>query len=156
MARIITAVEEDGARRACRGSKRSRRARPARSARAAARVGAIVGASVLVAFTETGGSRTALARHRSPIPLLAFTPDPRVRSQLAVAWGVETFLVPAVAHTDDMVRQVDAALLDLARCETGDAVVIVAGSAPRASRARPTRCASTASATPSGEVARRA
>ncbi len=62
--------------------------------------------------------------------MLAFTPDPAVRSQLAVAWGVETFLVPTVRHTDEMVKQVDAALLDIGRCEDGDAVVIVAGSPP--------------------------
>ena len=42
-----------------------------------------------------------LARHRSPIPLLAFTPNQAVRSQLALCWGVETFLVPQVKHTDD-------------------------------------------------------
>jgi pyruvate kinase len=35
-----------------------------------------------------------------------------------------------VEHTDDMVRQVDAALLELGRCEVGDRVVIVAGSPP--------------------------
>ena len=89
-----------------------------------------MGAKFLVAFTETGGSAHRLARHRSPIPLLAFTPDPSVRSQLAVAWGVETFLVPSVRHTDEMVKQVDAALLDIGRCDVGDAVVIVAGSPP--------------------------
>jgi pyruvate kinase len=43
---------------------------------------------------------------------------------------VETFCVPQVAHTDDMVRQVEAALLAIGRCEKGDLVVIVAGSPP--------------------------
>jgi len=38
--------------------------------------------------------------------------------------------VPAVEHTDEMVRQVDVALLELGRCEIGDRVVIVAGSPP--------------------------
>jgi len=53
-----------------------------------------------------------------------------VRSQLALTWGVETFLTPVVKHTDDMVRQVDALLLDVGRCEKGDVLVIVAGSPP--------------------------
>ena len=52
------------------------------------------------------------------------------RSQLALTWGAETFIVPAVAHTDDMVRQVEAALLETGRCEKGEVVVIVAGSPP--------------------------
>ena len=43
-------------------------------ARAAAEVGAAVGAKALVAFTMTGETARRLARYRSPIPLLAFTP----------------------------------------------------------------------------------
>jgi pyruvate kinase len=99
-------------------------------ARAAAEVGAAVGAKALVAFTMTGETARRLARYRSPIPLLAFTTESATRSQLALTWGAETFLVPAVAHTDDMVRQVEAALLDIGRCGRGDVVVIVAGSPP--------------------------
>jgi len=99
-------------------------------ARAAAEVGSVVGARALVAFTMTGETARRLARHRCPIPLLAFTTQPSTRSQLALTWGVETFLVPPVEHTDDMVRQVEAALLDVRRCHKGDRVVIVAGSPP--------------------------
>ena len=85
-------------------------------ARAAAEVGAIVGAKALVAFTMTGETARRLARYRSPIPLLAFTTDPPIRSQLALTWGVETFIVPTVRHTDDMVHQVDVALREITRC----------------------------------------
>jgi pyruvate kinase len=99
-------------------------------ANAAAQVGAVVGARALVAFTMTGETARRLARYRSPIPLLAFTTESATRSQLALTWGVETFLVPTVAHTDGMVRQVDAALVEIGRCEKGDKVVIVAGSPP--------------------------
>jgi len=97
-------------------------------ARAAAEVGAAVGAKALVAFTITGETARRLARYRSPIPLLAFTPQPSTRSQLALSWGVETFIVPPTRHTDAMVRQVEEALLDIGRCDKGDKVVIVAGS----------------------------
>jgi pyruvate kinase len=41
---------------------------------------------------------------------------------------VETFIVPMVDHTNEMVRQVEAALLDIGRCEKGDKLVIVSGS----------------------------
>jgi pyruvate kinase len=99
-------------------------------ARAAGEVGAAVGAHALVAFTMTGDTARRLARCRSPIPLLAFTTEAATRSQLALTWGAETFLVPPAAHTDDMVRQVDAALRDIGRCAQGDLVVIVAGSPP--------------------------
>jgi len=99
-------------------------------ARAAGEVGAAVGARALVAFTMTGETARRLARCRSPIPLLAFTTEAATRSQLALTWGAETFLVPAVEHTDDMVRQVEAALRDIGRCTPGDLVVLVAGSPP--------------------------
>jgi pyruvate kinase len=99
-------------------------------ARAAAEVGAVVGARALVAFTLTGETARRLARYRSSIPLLAFTSSPATRSQLSLTWGVETFIVPEVTHTDEMVRQVEAALLTIARLEKGDKVVIVAGSPP--------------------------
>jgi pyruvate kinase len=99
-------------------------------ARAAAEVGAIVGATALVAFTMSGETARRLARYRSSIPLLAFTPLQATRSQLALTWGVETFIVPPVVHTDDMVRQVETALLDVGRSRRGDKVVIVAGSPP--------------------------
>ncbi len=98
--------------------------------RAAAEVGAIVGATALVAFTISGETARRLARYRSVIPLLAFTPEPATRSQLALTWGVETFIVPPVVHTDDMVKQVESALLDVGRSQKGDKVVIVAGSPP--------------------------
>ncbi len=99
-------------------------------ARAAAEVGAILDAAALVAFTMSGETVRRLAQYRSPIPLLAFTPLQATRSQLALTWGVETFIVPPVMHTDDMVRQVETALLDIGRCARGDKVVIVAGSPP--------------------------
>jgi pyruvate kinase len=99
-------------------------------AAAAATVGGQVGAKALVAFTQSGSTARVLAEHRSPIPLLAFTPVPEVRSQLSLVWGVEAFLVPTVEHTDEMVRQVDHAMLSLGRMKEGECVTIVAGSPP--------------------------
>jgi pyruvate kinase len=53
-----------------------------------------------------------------------------VRSQLALTWGVETFMVPEVDSTDLMVRQVDLSMLSIGRYQPGDLVVVVAGSPP--------------------------
>jgi pyruvate kinase len=129
MARIICAAEDE-----CLHPTASLTRVPTTTggaiARAAAEVGAIVNARALVAFTITGETVRRLARYRSPIPLLAFTTEQATRSQLALTWGVETFIVPMVTHTDDMVRQVETALLDIGRCGKGDKVVIVAGSPP--------------------------
>jgi len=98
--------------------------------RAACEVGAAVGATHLCTFTETGLSSRLVARHRSPIPLIAFTPNQRVRSQLSLVWGVETFLVEVADSTDEMVMMVDRELLAHERCQPGDRVVVVAGVPP--------------------------
>ena len=98
--------------------------------RAVTQVGAAVGATHLCTFTETGLTARMVARHRSPIPLVAFTPNQRVRSQLALVWGVETFLVPIASSTDKMVEMVDAVLLEQRRAQPGDLVVVVAGVPP--------------------------
>jgi len=129
MARIVVAAEESSLR-AESSLTRVPTTTGGAIARAAAEVGAIVGAKALVAFTMTGETARRLARYRSPIPLLAFTTEPATRSQLALTWGAETFIVANVRHTDDMVHQVDAALVNLGRCAIGDKIVIVAGSPP--------------------------
>jgi pyruvate kinase len=93
-------------------------------------IGRAVAAKALVAFTLSGAGARLLAAQRPTLPVLAFTPDPRVRSQLALVWGVETFLEPAPADTDEMTAHVDRAMLELGRAEPGDAVVVVAGTPP--------------------------
>jgi len=99
-------------------------------AKAAAEVATRVGAKYLVAFTQSGDSARRLARYRGVIPVLAFTPEATVRSQLSMTWGVETFKTVEVEHTDQMVRQVDEQLLAAGRVVEGDLVVIIAGSPP--------------------------
>jgi pyruvate kinase len=129
MARIISTTEER-ALEAIAPMLSPPRSQSGSITRAAAEVGAVVDASYLVAFTTSGGSARRMSRLRSHIPLLAFTPEEKVRNQLALTWGIETFLVPFVVHTDEMVEQVEKSLIDSGRGKVGDLVVIVAGSPP--------------------------
>jgi pyruvate kinase len=98
--------------------------------KAAAEIGGRISAKFLVAFTHSGDAARRLARLRSPIPVLAFTPIEQTRASLTLSWGIESFLVPMVGHTDEMIRQVDAALVETGRIAEGERVVIVAGSPP--------------------------
>ncbi|TYL45843.1 pyruvate kinase [Nocardioides sp. BGMRC 2183] len=98
--------------------------------KAAEEVAHRVDAKYVVAFTQSGDSARRLSRLRSRIPVLAFTPLDKVRAQLALSWGVETYRTGEVEHTDEMVRQVDENLLRSGRVAEGDLVVIVAGSPP--------------------------
>jgi len=98
--------------------------------RAASQVAEAVQAELMIAFTTTGDSALRMARYRSSIPVLAFTPQVLVRNQLALTWGVETFLTPQISHTDQIALQVDRELLGQQRCDQGCRVVIVAGAPP--------------------------
>jgi pyruvate kinase len=44
-----------------------------------------------------------------------------------VSWGVESFVAPTVATTDEMIGAVNRAVRDLGRSQPGEAVVVVAG-----------------------------
>ncbi|MCP2262162.1 pyruvate kinase (EC 2.7.1.40) [Streptoalloteichus tenebrarius] len=128
MARIIEAVEsESTAAPALSHVPRTKRGVISYAARD---IGERLNAKALVAFTQSGDTVRRLARLHTPLPLLAFTPEEAVRSQLALTWGTETFLVPKVDSTDQMIRQVDQAMLSIGRYQPGDLVVIVAGSPP--------------------------
>jgi len=98
--------------------------------KAATEVGLIVGAKILVAFTQSGDSARRMSRLRSPIPMLAMTPDDGTYNRLALSWGVEPMLTAFVNHTDEMVMQVDSLLIESKRVKLGDLVLIVAGSPP--------------------------
>ncbi|MFM2175695.1 MAG: pyruvate kinase [Actinomycetota bacterium] len=98
--------------------------------KAATEVGRVIGAKVLATFTKTGDSARRMSRLRSNIPIVAFTPDETTYHQLALSWGVETFITPLVETTDQMVKQVDAILLEKNRVSKGEFIMIVAGSPP--------------------------
>ncbi|GGN96546.1 pyruvate kinase [Nocardia rhizosphaerihabitans] len=128
MSRIVTAVESETHRvPPLTHVPRTKRGVISYAARD---IGERLNAKALVAFTQSGDTVRRLARLHTPLPLLAFTPLPEVRSQLTLTWGTETFIVPMVQSTDAMIHQVDQALLSMDRYRKGDLVVIVAGSPP--------------------------
>jgi pyruvate kinase len=129
MARIISHTEEGGMDM-IRPMKSLPKTKGGAITKAATEVGAIVGAKYLVTFTQSGDSARRTARLRSPIPILAFTPEVGTYNRMALDWGVEPELTPMVKHTDEMVMQADTLLIKSKRCVEGELVVIVAGSPP--------------------------
>ena len=125
MARIVTTTESGD--RAVPRLQHDPRTRGGAITHAASNIARAIGAKALVAFSQTGDTVRRLARLHCDLPLLAFTPEPNVQNQLTLSWGVETFLVDYVEHTDAMFRQVDHAMLGLGRGLPGELVVVVAG-----------------------------
>ncbi|MCG0284702.1 pyruvate kinase [Streptomyces sp. PSAA01] len=132
MSRIVQAAEQEllsrGLQPLVPGKKP--RTQGGSVARAAAEIADFLGAKSLVAFTQSGDTARRLSRYRAQQPILAFTTDVATRNQLTLSWGVESFVVPYVEHTDAMVDLVDAELLKLGRYAEGDTMIITAGSPP--------------------------
>ncbi len=129
MARIIEHTEKGGFDR-IQPMRTSPKTIGGAITKAAAEVGAIVGAKFLVAFTQSGDSARRMSRLRSPIPILALTPDHGTYNRLALSWGIESMITEVVKHTDEMVKQVDTMLIKSGRAAIGEKVMIVAGSPP--------------------------
>ncbi|MBM9503743.1 pyruvate kinase [Actinacidiphila acididurans] len=132
MARIVEAAEEELLRRGLQplSEEKKPRTQGGAVARAAAELGDFLDARTLVAFTKSGDTARRLARYRVPAPILAFTTDPATRNQLALTWGVESFVVEHVDTTDAMVALVDREMLRRTEYGRGDTVIITAGSPP--------------------------
>ncbi|CDR06449.1 pyruvate kinase [Streptomyces iranensis] len=132
MSRIVEAAEQEllsrGLQPLVPGKKP--RTQGGSVARAACEIADFLGAKSLVAFTQSGDTARRLSRYRAQQPIVAFTTDASTRNQLTLSWGVESFVVPYVEHTDAMVDLVDAELLKLGRYSEGDTMIMTAGSPP--------------------------
>ncbi|MFP8883456.1 pyruvate kinase [Streptomyces mangrovi] len=132
MSKIVQAAEEEllsrGLQPLVPGKKP--RTQGGSVARAACEMADFLNGKALVAFTKSGDTARRLSRYRAAQPILAFTTEPSTACRLTLSWGVESFVVPHVDHTDDMVDLVDAELLKLQRYSTGDTMIMTAGSPP--------------------------
>lgn len=129
MASVICNVEENGGDRIAPLSTYTHDRAGVLSV-SAARAAEMLDLKFMIAFTQYGKTARTMSRLRSPIPMLAFTPLESTRNQLAVSWGINTYRVPNVSHTDDMVWQVDQVLQAQNLAERGDKVIIIGGMPP--------------------------
>ena len=129
MARIIESTEDHGLDRIPELGTKPRTQGGAITL-AAAEVAEFIGAKFLVVFTESGDSARRMARLRCEIPMIVLTPHENILRRMALSWGVKSFLVDPVTHTDAMFVQVDDILLGQGLAEKGDKVVVIAGSPP--------------------------
>ena len=129
MARIIESTEDHGIERIPELGTKPRTQGGAITL-AAKEVAEFVDAKYLCVFTESGDSARRMARLRSDIPMIVLTPHEHIRRRMSLTWGVKSYLVDAVTHTDQMFGQVDDLLLGEGLAEAGDKVVVIAGSPP--------------------------
>ena len=114
MARVTTRAEQDfdyagwgsrlGRLQTTAGRTLSSRHRITAAISAAAwRASTEADVAAIIACTNSGATARAISRFRPTAPILAATPSPRTARQLAVAWGIQPFIVDAQGSTDDIV-----------------------------------------------------
>ena len=84
-------------------------------------------ASLIVAFTESGGTATRVSKYRPVTPILALTPSKEVQRRLTLAWGVIPVTVPRNGTVDDFSKIGADAAVSICNLNPGDLVVLVAG-----------------------------
>ncbi len=94
---------------------------------AATEVAEALPARVIVVFTAGGSTLWRVARYRPDVPILALTPNERVRQQLILASGACVALAPDPTSTDEMVAEAVELVKQLKLAEPGDRIVITAG-----------------------------
>jgi pyruvate kinase len=83
--------------------------------------------SALAVGTFTGATAKLLARYRPPVPIYAFTAGERVARQLSIIYGVDAIVAPLCESTDQMLFEMEKALVTTGRVKPGDNVIFLAG-----------------------------
>ena len=96
--------------------------------RAACQVAENVGASAILAFTQTGSTAALIAKYRPALPIYAVTPSAKVQRQLALYSGVASLRVEAKGDTEAQIHTVEEAILKAGIMQKGEVVVITMGS----------------------------
>ena len=84
-------------------------------------------ASLIIAFTESGGTAARVSKYRPVSPILALTSSKEVQRRLTLAWGVIPVTASMIGTVDDFFRMGENAAVNVCRVRKGDLVVLVAG-----------------------------
>ncbi|MFI8598101.1 pyruvate kinase [Kocuria koreensis] len=127
MARIVESTEQHGMDRMPElGS--SPRTRGGAVTLAAVNIADQLNVNYICTFTQSGDSARRLCRLRPTKPVLAFTPDPKVKAFMALFWGVDAALQEEHSDTDSMTEAVDRYLLKHNLVQKDELLVLTAGS----------------------------
>jgi pyruvate kinase len=96
---------------------------------AACDIAEALGVRAIVVPTFTGRTASAVARLRPRRPILALTHIEHSVRQMALEWGVTPMLIPEAMNVEDLWTQSLEAVRDAGLVDTGDRVVITAGTA---------------------------
>jgi len=96
-------------------------------AHAACAIAREVGARVIVALTESGGTARLVSKARPMVPVLALSPDEKTLRRLALLWGVSPRPMDVVTDLEVLAQRTRALLVEAKLVDPGDRFVIVYG-----------------------------
>ncbi len=99
-------------------------------AQAATHIAGNVGASTIVAFTETGNTARLISKYRPEQRVVAFTPNHVTRRRMSLYWGVIPHHFERRDYTDDEIALAASMLRSEGVCVHDETVVMVAGVPP--------------------------
>jgi len=89
-----------------------------------------LGLDTVVAFTVSGSTALLVSKYRPSARIVAFTPDERTYSRMALMWGVRPLRFDRLDSTDEMILAAERVLLDEGIVEDGEWVAMTAGIPP--------------------------
>jgi len=98
------------------------------TADAACRAAQDMNTKVLVAFTQSGFTARLLSKFRPMVPIIAFTPDEKIKTRVCLYWGVTPKIMKLPSTTDEMITEVERSLVEERIVKKGDSIVITSSS----------------------------
>jgi pyruvate kinase len=95
---------------------------------AACRAAEDIDTKVLVAFTHSGFTARLVSKFRPRVPIIAYTPDEKVKNRMCLYWGVIPKIMKLPKTTDEMIANVEKSLLNERIVKKGDRIVITSSS----------------------------
>ncbi len=97
------------------------------TASSAAHTAQLIGAKCILSLTEYGYGPRMTARHRCHSPIVALTPNEKVRNQLCMYFGVWPVLVPKAKDFESAIKYGREVLLKEKIVKKGDKIVVITG-----------------------------
>ncbi|MDN5366109.1 MAG: pyruvate kinase [Thermacetogenium sp.] len=84
-------------------------------------------AAAIITSTSSGFTARMVSKYRPKAPIIAVTPNERVRRRLCLIWGAYPLEVPPTHSTDEMIKQAVDISLEKGLIKCGDLIVLTAG-----------------------------
>lgn len=83
--------------------------------------------AAVAVFTQSGSTARYMSKTRPQVPILGFTSEPHTYRSLTLFWGVIPHLIPRADTMEDLLAQVETAMLSKMGIQRGQQVVLICG-----------------------------